>query len=91
MLNGLTMPNKLSIINILGGAYMAVSFEEVLKRIETADDAETEKIMKAVRCRFAAAFPDWEVLFISCPRHDVEERKKTLDYLIRYFQSAGKV
>ena len=49
MLNILIMPNKLSIINILGGVYMAVSFEEVLKRIETADDAETEKIMKAVR------------------------------------------
>lgn len=91
MLNGLTMPNMLSIINILGGVIMTVTLEDILKRIETADDYEIERIMDAVRSRFAAAFPDWDVLYISCPKNDREERKRTMDYLLHYFQSTDQM
>ena len=87
MLNGLTMPNILSIISVLGGAIMSATFAEVLKRIETADDYEIQEIMDAVRKRFEVAFPDWEVLYISCPKNNGEERKRTLEYLNRYFRS----
>jgi len=66
---------------------MNISFDEVLQKIESADDHEIEQIMDAVRKRFAVAFPDWEVLYISCPKNNGEERKRTLEYLNRYFRS----
>ena len=65
---------------------MNISFDEVLQKIESADDHEIEQIMDAVRKRFAGAFPDWEVLYISLPKHNEKERQKTLDYLLRYFR-----
>lgn len=66
---------------------MNISFDEVLQKIESADDHEIEQIMDAVRKRFTVAFPDWEVLYISCPKNNGEERKRTLEYLNRYFRS----
>ena len=66
---------------------MNISFDDVLQKIESADDHEIEQIMDAVRKRFAVAFPDWEVLYISCPKNNGEERKRTLEYLNRYFRS----
>ena len=66
---------------------MNIPFDEILKRIETADDDEIEKIMNAVRKRFAVAFPDWEVIYLSCPRQDEQARRQTLDFLISRIQS----
>ena len=62
---------------------MNIPFDEILKRIEAADDYETEQIMEAVQKRFAAAFPDWEVIYLSCPRHDRKARQETMDYLLQ--------
>ena len=81
------MPNILSIISVIGGAVMSATFAEVLKRIETADDYEIQEIMDAVRKRFAVVFPDWEVVYVSCPRNNKEERQKILDFISRYFCS----
>ena len=64
---------------------MNVTLEDILSRIETADDFEIREIMEAVRKRFAAAFPEWEVIYLSCPKNDPVQRKQTLDALTRYF------
>ena len=66
---------------------MDCSIKDVLERIETADDYEIQQIMDAVRRRFAVAFPDWEVVYISCPKNNKEERQKLLDFVSRYFRS----
>ena len=66
---------------------MNISFDEVLQKIESADDYEIHEIMDAVRKRFAVVFPDWEVVYVSCPRNNKEERQKILDCISRYFCS----
>ena len=71
----------------IGGTGMNISFDEVLQKIESADDYEIEQIMDAVRKRFAVVFPDWEVVYISWPRDNKEERQKILDFISRYFCS----
>ena len=76
MLNWLTMPNILSITKALGVMKMNLPFDEVLARIETADDDETAQIMEAVQKRFSAAFPDWEAIYLSCPKHDGRPGRK---------------
>ena len=47
---------------------MQITLDDVLGFIEQADYNEISEIMDAVRCRFAVAFPDWEVLYLSCPK-----------------------
>ena len=80
------MPNILSII-ISEGVVMDVSLEDILKFIKQADDKEISEIMEAVRCRFAVAFPDWEVLYLSCPKNDSVQRKQTLKMITKYFNT----
>ena len=72
---------------MLGGVIMSISLDDVLKRIETANDYEINEIMEAVRCRFAVAFPDWEVLYLSCPKNDSVQRKQALEILTQYFNT----
>lgn len=61
---------------------MEVTMQDVLARIEQADDAEINEIMAAVRRRYAAAFPDWEVVYIACPRENIPERRRMVDYYL---------
>ena len=63
---------------------MNITLEDILKRIETADDFEINEIIEAVRKRFSVAFPDWEVIYLSFPKNDPRQRKQTLDILIDY-------
>ena len=66
---------------------MDVSLEDVLKCIETANDYEINEIMEAVRKRFSAAFPDWEVIYLSCPKNDATQRKQTLEIITKYLDT----
>ena len=66
---------------------MQITLDDVLGFIKQADDNEISKIMEAVRCRFAVAFPDWEVLYLSCPKNDPVQRKQTLEMLTQYFNT----
>ena len=65
---------------------MRVSLEEVITYIEQANDFEINEIMSAVRKRFQTAFPDWEVIYLSCRKDDPAQRRQTLDYLLEHFQ-----
>jgi len=65
---------------------MQITLEDILTRIETADDHEINQIMVAVRKRFQIAFPDWEVIYLSCRKDDAIQRQQTLDYLLEHFQ-----
>ena len=64
---------------------MNITLEDILKRIETADDFEINEIIAAVRRRFARTAPDWEVVYLSCPKNDPVQRKQTLEMLTNYF------
>ena len=42
-------------------------FQDILARIEQADDLEISQIIQAVIRRYKTVFPDWEVIFLSLP------------------------
>ena len=63
------------------------SLDDILKRIETADDYEINEIMAAVRRRFARTAQDWEVVYLSYPKNDPVQRKQTLEMLTNYFDT----
>lgn len=58
----------------------------LLDKIERAEDCEMTEIMKSVIRRYETLFPGWEIMFLSIPKTDEEERKRTIDLLIRYLQ-----
>ena len=54
---------------------------DVLRKIEQANDEEINDIIEAVIHRYQICYPGWEVLFLSLPKYDGEERKKQADEL----------
>ena len=54
---------------------------DVLRKIEQANDEEINDIIEAVIHRYQICYPGWEVLFLSVPKCDGEERKKQADEL----------
>ena len=66
---------------------MEITLQDILHRIGQADDFEINEIIAAVRSRFAANFPEWEVLFISCPKNDPIQRSQTLEFILNHFQN----
>ena len=57
---------------------------DVLRKIEQANDEEINDIIEAVIHRYQICYPGWEVLFLSMPKCDGEERKKQADELIAF-------
>ena len=53
-------------------------FKEVLSRIAAADSQELSHIVQAVLDRYSALFPEEEVLFLSLPLSNHEERAAIL-------------
>ena len=39
--------------------------QQIIEKIEQADDFEIQKIMETVERRYALLFPDWEVVYIA--------------------------
>ena len=55
---------------------MAQGITGICKQIETATDRELSQIVQVVLSRYRVLFPDEEVIFLSLPLHDREERSK---------------
>ena len=49
-------------------------FKAVLSRIAAADSQELTQIVRATLERYQVLFPEEDVLFLSLPLHDQEER-----------------
>ena len=91
MLKWLTMPNILSIIavGVLFMSNKSLTFQNVLKIIEQADDFQIREIMDAVERRYAVAYPQWDV-FYAAVHKDPALRRKDLDDLVAYIEKELK-
>lgn len=58
----------------------------VLHRIQKADDTEIQEIISAIIRRYGTKYPDWEVVFLSLPKHDPSYRRETLLSLIEFWE-----
>ena len=59
--------------------------QQILERIERANDLEIQEIMDAVERRYAIAFPQWDV-FYAAVHKDPVLRKKDLEDLVAYIE-----
>lgn len=57
--------------------------EVILRMIETADDGALSEIVRAVLRRYAKLFPEEEVVFLSIPKQDMQERRRILELALR--------
>ena len=55
---------------------MAQGITGICKQIEKSNDRELSRIVQAVLSRYRVLYPDEEVIFLSLPIHDREERAK---------------
>lgn len=62
---------------------MAQEISGICKQIETANDRELSQIVQAVLSRYRVLFPDEEVIFLSLPIHDREERARLWDLMTK--------
>ena len=60
------------------------ALNRMLKKIERADDFEVSRMISTIIRRYARVYPDQEVMFLSLPKNDPEERGRTLDAVRRY-------
>ena len=52
--------------------------DDVLKLIRLADDIELSKIILEVITRYGILHPDWEIVFLSLPKDEPEERERCI-------------
>jgi len=55
---------------------------DILEEIEQADDRRITKIIQAVIRRYGKVFPDQEVVFLSLPTEDRQERQQVLRHAL---------
>ena len=53
----------------------------LLKRIEQADDYEVNEIIRTLIAWQKRKYPEYEMVIMSLPRYDLEERRKQIDYM----------
>lgn len=63
----------------------------VLTAIARASDAELNEIVQAVIRRYAQQFPDWDVLFLSMPKNDRQERQRSVEALCAFADQSPSV
>ena len=61
----------------------------VMQAIQNATSSDINDLLLALCQRHRELFPDWEVLYISCPKNNPQERQQTLEYIIRHFENTG--
>lgn len=61
-----------------------MTLEQVLAYIDAADDDEINQIIDALTVRYRQVYPDWEVAFLSLPRHDRKRRREILEFALKY-------
>jgi hypothetical protein len=52
--------------------------DQLVQRITEADDIALSEIVQAVIKRYGVLHSDWEIMFLSLPKYDVEERNRIL-------------
>lgn len=62
----------------------SMTMNYVLHRIRKADDTEIQEIISAIIQRYGTKYPDWEVVFLSLPKHDPSYRSETLLSFIEF-------
>ena len=65
-----------------------VGMEEILRKVSTANEEETEMLLTAVLARYGELYPDWEISTISLLRG--EDRAEQLDRTIRMLEYMKK-
>ena len=61
-----------------------------LHEIKKMDSTELDVILQAVEERYRVLFPDWEIVSVSLPRHDLEMREMYLNMMIQYLKKNKK-
>lgn len=57
------------------------TLDDILEKIEEADDLEINEIIQAVIRRYKSVFPGWEVVFLSLPLQS-KEREQMIERTI---------
>lgn len=60
------------------------SVEEILGKISQMNETELNQVALAVLERYRTAFPREEVIFLSLPKDDGDERRRILEYACRF-------
>ena len=62
--------------------------EDVLRKIQKADEDEIDQILTATLKRYAVLFPDWEICTLSVEKN--KDRAKQIDNTIAMLESMKK-
>ena len=60
-----------------------MELKTLLSAIAQADGYALDEIIDALQCRYQSLYPGEEIVFLSLPRHDWEERKRILDLIVK--------
>jgi hypothetical protein len=58
--------------------FRGIDMDDVLKIIRLAEDTELSKITLEIIARYGILHPDWEIVFLSLPKDDPEERERCI-------------
>ena len=63
-----------------------MEISEILQAIQEAGPEDMSDLVNTLSRRYRQLYPDWDILYIACPKNNPEEKRVILDYIVRYFE-----
>lgn len=60
-----------------------MELDEMIIQISRVDTDEIQKLINAVFARKRELYPDWDIVYMALPKDNWEERKRTLDMVLK--------
>ena len=57
-----------------------------MDRISCSDDTELDKMLSAIERQYRCLFPEEEVVFLSMPQNDPQERKRIMNAVLSFME-----
>lgn len=61
-----------------------IYMDEILKKIEEADQSEIDELLSTAIERKRELFPEWEILYLAMPKNNTQQWKEILDQVYAY-------
>lgn len=65
--------------------------QEVIDRITQAEAGEIQEYVTAAFNRYRQLYPEWDITYMAIPKNDLEDRQRTIQYIIEILRRSEEL